>query len=130
MVIIPSWEELKEMTTEKIGEVFAKALSTIKKQSGNNRKLVKEMWIKSRALWIAAKFIADNKIMPQTQEQIYELLKMSAKSDYKKEIEETGKSSNDITINLIDVKVNPDTIGENVDITNIKLNETDKITKI
>ena len=81
--------DLENMSCEEIKATAAQLIKTVKNLSKHKRRAVRKLRVKSRALWISAGYIADSKIMPKTQQEVYELLKMVAKSELIKEYTES-----------------------------------------
>ena len=92
-----TYEELEAADIETLGyEDLLKLAIRYRSKIANQRKAkkcaVRKLRMKTRALWIASGYISNSGILPKTQHEVYELLKIAAKSELAKEIEELKNS--------------------------------------
>lgn len=92
--------ELETLSHEELLETAKQLSKACRHLSKTNRRLQRKLRLKTRTLWISTGYIADSKIMPKTQEEIYTLLKMVAQQELDKEdAENLNKNSEDISEN-------------------------------
>lgn len=81
-------DEINNLSKDDIVEQYRLLFRDVVIRSKEKKRLVNKLGIKTKALWLAAGIIADNRLIPnKTQEDVYEILKIMGLNEYNKSIE-------------------------------------------